>query len=58
MYCLHPTEERLHVYDGTAVARLDRQLCGLCGELVYAPVGTGRAPLSEGQRPGRIQLTA
>lgn len=35
MSCPHPPEERLRIYDGTAVARTDRRLCGLCGETVY-----------------------
>lgn len=35
MACPHPLEERLRIYDGTAVARTDRRLCGLCGETVY-----------------------
>ncbi len=38
MGCLHPLEERHGVYEGKAVARPDRSLCSLCGELLYEPV--------------------
>lgn len=38
MGCLHPVEERHGVYEGRAVARPDRSLCSLCGELLYEPV--------------------
>ena len=37
MACEHPGEERQRVYHGTSQARDDRQLCGLCGEIVYLP---------------------
>ena len=42
MPCRHPAEELLPVYDGTAVARADRRICALCGELVYGAPATRR----------------
>ncbi|GAB4336474.1 MAG: hypothetical protein Kow0010_24340 [Dehalococcoidia bacterium] len=37
MRCTHPVEELRPVYEGRAVARDDRVLCGLCGDLIYEP---------------------
>lgn len=38
MSCRHPFEELQRVYEGRLVARTDRMLCGLCGELQYLAV--------------------
>lgn len=38
MACSHPAEELQRVYEGTPVAREDRDLCGLCGLIVYRAV--------------------
>jgi hypothetical protein len=38
MACSHPEEELQRVYEGTAEARDDRDLCGLCGLIVYREV--------------------
>ena len=40
MSCRHPLEELQRVYEGSAVPRTDRMLCGLCGELQYLAVRT------------------
>ncbi len=46
MACEHPGEERQRVYHGTTSPLADRQLCGLCGEIVYLvpDAATLRAP--------------
>jgi hypothetical protein len=36
MHCEHPLDERRPVYEGGAVPRPGRQVCTLCGELLYA----------------------
>lgn len=38
MTCRHPLEEMQRVFEGSAVPRTDRLMCGLCGELQYLAV--------------------
>jgi hypothetical protein len=45
MACMHPPEERQRVYEGRALPRNDRLLCGLCGELLYVGCGDGAAAM-------------
>ena len=46
MPCRHPAEELMPVYDGTTIARADRRICALCGELVYCEAGPVRVRFS------------
>jgi hypothetical protein len=58
MGCLHPVEERHGVYEGRAVARPDRSLCSLCGELLYEPVRPRRMASEPIEGRGRANVAA
>ena len=47
MSCRHPSEEMQRVFEGRLVARDDRLLCGLCGELLYITVRPAPAAVTD-----------
>ena len=49
MPCTHPPEELIAVFEGTAFAKPDRKLCGLCGTLIYLAESRIEAPPIRGE---------